>query len=97
MALDSYDGHVDDIDLALWRGAYRIDGIRIVKTGAEHSTPFFSADRVDFSVEWRSLMRGRHHSATVAPMPRRNVRRGSLLFAINITRLQLRASETAGS
>jgi hypothetical protein len=59
MALDSYDGHVDDIDLALWRGAYRIDGIRIVKTGAEHSTPFFSADRVDFSVEWRSLMRGR--------------------------------------
>lgn len=35
MALEAYDGHVDDIDLALWRGAYRIDGIRIVKTGAE--------------------------------------------------------------
>ena len=43
MALEAYDGHVDDIDLALWRGAYRIDGIRIVKTGAKHPTPFFSA------------------------------------------------------
>ena len=35
MALPAYDGHVDDVDLALWRGAYRIDGIRIVKTGSK--------------------------------------------------------------
>jgi hypothetical protein len=59
MALEAYDGHVDDIDLALWRGAYRIDGIRIVKTGAKHHTAFFSADRLDLSVEWRSLLHGR--------------------------------------
>jgi Domain of Unknown Function (DUF748) len=59
MALESYDGHVDDIDLALWRGAYRIDGIRIDKTGAKHDTPFFSADRIDLSVEWRSLLHGK--------------------------------------
>ena len=58
MALEAYDGHVDDIDIALWRGAYRIDGIRIVKTGARQSTPFFSGDRIDCSVEWRSLLRG---------------------------------------
>ena len=31
--LEAYDGSVDDVDLALWRGAYRIDGIRIVKRG----------------------------------------------------------------
>ena len=47
MALEAYDGHVDDIDLALWRGAYRIDGIRIVKTGAGQPTPFFSGDRIE--------------------------------------------------
>jgi hypothetical protein len=58
MALEAYDGHVDDIDLALWRGAYRIDGIRIVKTGAEQPVPFFSSDRIDLSVEWKSLLRG---------------------------------------
>jgi hypothetical protein len=59
MALESYDGHVDDVDLALWRGAYRVDGIRIVKTGSEQPEPFFDGDRIDFSIEWRSLLRGR--------------------------------------
>lgn len=57
-ALDSYDGRVGDIDMHLWRGAYSIDDIVIVKTGAKRPVPFFSARRVDFSVEWRSLWRG---------------------------------------
>jgi hypothetical protein len=57
-AMEAYDGHVEDVDMALWRGAYRVEGIRIVKTGAQQSIPFFSGDRVDFSVEWRSLLRG---------------------------------------
>lgn len=57
-ALEAYDGHVVDVDLALWRGAYRVDGIEIVKTGSRQPTPFFSADHIDFSVEWRSLLRG---------------------------------------
>lgn len=56
--LEAYDGSVQDIDLALWRGAYRIDGIRIVKRGAEQEIPFFDADRVDLSVQWSSLLRG---------------------------------------
>jgi hypothetical protein len=57
-AMEAYDGHVDDVDIALWRGAYGVDGMRIVKTGAKQPTPFFSGDRIDFSVEWRSLLRG---------------------------------------
>ena len=58
MALDAYDGHVGDIDIHLWRGAYSIDDIEIVKTGASRPVPFFRSDRIDFSVEWRSLFRG---------------------------------------
>src|SRR6187397_2598572 len=58
MALDSYDGHVGDIDIHLWRGAYSIDGLEIVKTGTSRPVPFFRADRIDLSVEWRSLFRG---------------------------------------
>ena len=58
MALPAYDGHVDDVDLALWRGAYRIEGIRIVKTGSKEPTPFFDGERIDFSIEWRSLLKG---------------------------------------
>ena len=57
-ALNSYDGHVGDIDIHLWRGAYSIDDIEIVKTGASRPVPFFRSDRVDLSIEWRSLFRG---------------------------------------
>ena len=57
-ALDAYDGSVADIDLGLWRGAYRIDGIEIVKKGGKQPTPFFDSERVDFSVEWHSLLNG---------------------------------------
>jgi len=57
-SLDSYDGHVGDIDIHLWRGAYSIDDIEIVKTGASRPVPFFRADRINLSVEWRSLFRG---------------------------------------
>jgi hypothetical protein len=58
-ALKAYDGHVGDIDIHLWRGAYSIDDIVIVKTGAKRPVPFFQARRVDLSVEWRSLLKGR--------------------------------------
>lgn len=57
-ALKDYDGEVADIDLALWRGAYRIRGIRIVKTGAKQPVPFFSGESIDISIEWRSLLHG---------------------------------------
>jgi hypothetical protein len=57
-SLDAYRGHVGDIDIHLWRGAYSIDAIEIVKIGAARPVPFFRADRLDLSVEWRSLFRG---------------------------------------
>lgn len=57
-ALDAYTGHVDGVHIALWHGAYRIDGLRIVKRDNQKETPFFSSDYVDLSVEWRSLFKG---------------------------------------
>lgn len=57
VALKGYDGHVDDIDIALWRGAYRIDAITIVREQGG-DTPFFTADHIDLSIEWRSLFKG---------------------------------------
>jgi hypothetical protein len=56
--LEAYDGSVEDIDLALWRGAYRIDGIRIVKRDADQEVPFFNSERMDLSVQWRNLFKG---------------------------------------
>lgn len=71
--LEAYDGSVEDIDLALWRGAYRIDGMRIVKRGTDEPTPFFSSERIDFSIEWRNLLRGALVSEVVFIRPNLNL------------------------
>ncbi|MFL6550866.1 MAG: DUF748 domain-containing protein [Povalibacter sp.] len=57
-ALEGYHGHVDDVDLAIWRGAYVIDGLRVMKREGNNETPFIYLPRTDFSVEWRNLFKG---------------------------------------
>jgi uncharacterized protein YhdP len=56
--LPGYSGHVEDIDLSLWRGAYQINGLRVVKTGGKVPVPFVSAQQIDLSVEWKALLHG---------------------------------------
>jgi hypothetical protein len=56
--LESYRGHIGDVDIHLWRGAYSIDAIEIEKVNAARGVPFFRAARLNLSVEWRSLMHG---------------------------------------
>jgi len=56
--LEGYSGHIEDVDIALLRGAYVIEGIRIVKTGGKVPVPFFAASRVDLSVQWGALLHG---------------------------------------
>lgn len=72
-AMKTYDGSVADIDIALFRGAYRIDGIEIQKRGARKSTPFFDGRRVDLSVEWHSLLHGKLVSEAHFYEPRLNL------------------------
>jgi uncharacterized protein YhdP len=57
--IDGYYGHVADIDVALYRGAYTIKRIKLDKTGGKIPVPFFAASLIDISVEWRSLFNGR--------------------------------------
>ncbi|HYG04557.1 MAG TPA: DUF748 domain-containing protein [Chryseosolibacter sp.] len=58
--LDGYRGHIEDIDIALIRGAYTIDSIYIHKydSAADKQTPFFASNKIDFSLEWRALFKG---------------------------------------
>lgn len=56
--LEGYTGSVDDVDLALWRGAYRVEGLRIEKMDGEVPVPFFRAHTIDLSVAWDALLRG---------------------------------------
>jgi hypothetical protein len=57
--IKGYTGHVDDIDVALIRGAYKIKSIRLDKTGGKVPVPFFSAPLIDLSLQWESLFHGR--------------------------------------
>lgn len=56
--IDGYRGHVDDIDVSLYRGAYTIKDIYLNKTSGSIPVPFFKADEIDLSVEWRALFNG---------------------------------------
>jgi Domain of Unknown Function (DUF748) len=58
-ALEGYDGRVEDVDFALWRGGFAADDLRIVRTTADHETPFFDAERIEVTLEWKSLMKGK--------------------------------------
>ena len=53
-----YKGTIGEVKIHLWRGAYAIHDVRISKTTGNVPVPFFSADRVDFSVQWNALL---HH------------------------------------
>lgn len=67
--LEAYDGSIDDVDLSLLRGAYRVKNIRIVKSDVERETPFFDCEQVDFAVEWRNLLKGSLVSEVVFTRP----------------------------
>ncbi len=58
--MKGYYGHIEDIDLALIRGAYKIDSIYLnkVDTVSQKQTHFFSAEFIDLSVEWKALFHG---------------------------------------
>lgn len=57
-ALGDYRGHVQNIDVALIRGAYQLRGLTIVKRGAEGQEPFLSLPLADISVKWSALFHG---------------------------------------
>ena len=53
--MGDYRGHVTDVDLAWWRGAYKINGLTIVKTSGKVPVPLLEAPLIDLSVSWHSL------------------------------------------
>jgi hypothetical protein len=57
--IPGYTGHVDDIDVALIRGAYKIKRIKLEKTGGGVPVPFFAAELADLSLQWSALFHGR--------------------------------------
>jgi hypothetical protein len=56
--IEGYSGHVDDIDVALIRGAYTLKNTKLDKVGGKVPVPFFSAPVIDLSLEWGALFHG---------------------------------------
>jgi hypothetical protein len=58
--VDGYYGHIEDIDISLYRGAYQINKIYLNKrdSGSGKQTDFFKANLIDLSVEWKALFHG---------------------------------------
>ena len=53
--IPGYRANIAAVTLHLWRGAYQVHNISIVKTSGKVPVPFFSAPLVDLSVQWRAL------------------------------------------
>ncbi|GAB3320409.1 hypothetical protein GCM10027299_13650 [Larkinella ripae] len=56
--MGAYTGHVEDVNIALIRGSYQIEDLRIRKINGKIKEPFLSVPTIDLSVEWRSLFKG---------------------------------------
>ena len=58
--MKGYYGHIDDIDLSIYRGAYTINDIFLNKidTVTKKQTDFFKAKNIDLSVEWGAIFHG---------------------------------------
>ena len=75
--IPAYSGRVGDVDLQLWRGAYRIHNIQIVKKNGKVKEPFFAARQIDFSLAWRELFHRKFVSDIVISEGRLNFVHGA--------------------
>jgi uncharacterized protein YhdP len=57
--IPGYSGRVDDVGVQVWHGGYRMYGLVIAKRDGQVTEPFVNARRVQFSIAYRELLRGK--------------------------------------
>lgn len=67
--MEGYSGQVEDIDIRLIRGAYVIKELELVQTGDSIPIPFLDIERIDLSVHWGALLKGRVVGEVVMDRP----------------------------
>ena len=70
--IPGYEGYVEDIDVALIRGAYVIDGLILKREDRKTETPMLDFEKSDISIEWKSLFKGRIVSEIILHNPKFN-------------------------
>jgi len=56
--VEGYEGHVSDVGLSLYRGAYSLKGMELVMKEKGEKYPLFNARDIDISIHWHALLRG---------------------------------------
>jgi hypothetical protein len=56
--MENYDGHVASVHVALWRGAYALRELTIVKRKADKNSPFCAIDELQLAIQWKALLHG---------------------------------------
>ncbi len=67
-----YGGSVGSVHVSLWRGAYSIDDVKVVKRTHSIPVPLFESRRVDCSLDWGSLLHGVARARVRLDHPRLN-------------------------
>jgi hypothetical protein len=57
--MGSYHGELGEVDLHLWRGAYTIHQLQIVKNTGKVPLPLLTAPRTELAIRWVDLARGK--------------------------------------
>src|ERR1700685_3059675 len=67
-----YSGRIGHVTVHLWRGAYQIHDINILKRGGNIPIPFYSSRKVDLSLQWSELLHGSLGSRIAMQEPKLN-------------------------
>jgi hypothetical protein len=74
--IPGYRGHVGNVSIHLWRGAYSLNGISIFRENGKEEDPFFAAKYIDFSLAWRDLIHGKIVSDILIDHPEMTIVQG---------------------
>lgn len=67
--IPGYYGHVEDIDIDLYRGAYVIKEMYLNKGTAKTQVKFLNFPQNDISIEWKSILKGKIVSEIIMTNP----------------------------
>lgn len=56
--MDGYYGHIEDVDISLYRGAYQIDHMFLKKIDKKDTIDFIYIKLVDLAIEWKPIFNG---------------------------------------
>lgn len=74
--VQGFDGSVKGIRINLYRGAYTIDNLVLVKTNAATREPFLVIPQLDLSIQWHELFHGALVGKVLVDQPRVNFENG---------------------